>query len=71
MSKANAVELGIHASSSWWWYALPIPSKRSEGVGQPLAVGDRIQFKSGHRRRVRGIGWDIERNRSVGIIDMT
>jgi len=71
MSKANAALLGINSNTSWWWYALPVPSRRSERVGQPLAVGDRVQFLSGHRRRVRGIGWAVERNRAVGIIDMT
>ena len=71
MSKENAVELGIHAQSSWWWYALPVPSKRMEGWGQPLSTGERVRFTSGHARRVRAIGWDIERNRAVGVISMS
>ncbi len=71
MSKSNAIKLGIHAGGHWWWYALPIPSQRNEKRGQPVAVGDRISMYGMGRRRVRAIGWGIERNRSVGVIDMS
>ena len=71
MSKENALKLGLQLNGRWWWYALPIPSKRSEKIGQPLAVGERITMQSARRVRVRSIGWAIERNRAVGIIAMS
>ena len=71
MSGRNAVKLGINAGARWWWYALPVPSQRTEHRGQPVAVGERILIPGYGRRRVRAIGWGIERNRAVGIIDMS
>ena len=71
MSKVNASKLGLHMNGRWWWYALPVPSKRTEKSGQPLAVGERITMESARRIRVRAIGLAIERNRAVGIIAMS